>query len=181
MLTGFLTRRLLPSYAVGSRSKLHPNEVSRKRKRRSAGCKQNFQANFTATRQSFDVLMLVREPIIGPLPVRSHPGTGHSSCAERLKQLAATVLYKRSDTGERDNAVGISARYLESLENNVQHRLRFKRFCHVDAVAVATEGIRTFLVLTGRVAANGFTPENEGLTPFMQRLARANANRGRPA
>jgi MAPEG family len=85
-------------------------------------------------------------------------------------------LYKRSDTGERENAVGISARYLESLENNVQHRLRFKRFCHVDAVAVATEGIRTFLVLTGRVAANGFTPENEGLTPFMQRLARAHAN-----
>jgi MAPEG family len=38
------------------------------------------------------------------------------------------------------------------------------------------EGIRTFLVLTGRVAANGFTPENEGLSPFMQRFARAHAN-----
>jgi uncharacterized MAPEG superfamily protein len=38
------------------------------------------------------------------------------------------------------------------------------------------EGIRTGLVLTGTVAANGFSPENKGLSPFMQRLARANAN-----
>ena len=41
---------------------------------------------------------------------------------------------------------------------------------------VAMESIRTFLVLTGRVAANGFTPDNSGLSPFMQRLARAHAN-----
>ena len=38
------------------------------------------------------------------------------------------------------------------------------------------EGIRTYLVVTGRVAANGFTPDNSGLSPFMQRLARAHAN-----
>ena len=41
---------------------------------------------------------------------------------------------------------------------------------------VVMESIRTFLVLTGRVAANGFTPDNSGLSPFMQRLARAHAN-----
>ena len=38
------------------------------------------------------------------------------------------------------------------------------------------EGIRTYLVVTGRVAANAFTPNNSGLSPFMQRLARAHAN-----
>ena len=41
---------------------------------------------------------------------------------------------------------------------------------------VVMETIRTFLVATGRVAANGFTPDNSGLSPFMQRLARAHAN-----
>ena len=41
---------------------------------------------------------------------------------------------------------------------------------------VLMEVIRTYLVLTGAVAANGFTPDNAGLAPFMQRLARAHAN-----
>ena len=41
---------------------------------------------------------------------------------------------------------------------------------------VLMEGIRTYLVVTRKVAANGFTPDNSGLSPFMQRLARAHAN-----
>lgn len=41
---------------------------------------------------------------------------------------------------------------------------------------VVMELIRTQLVLRGKVAANGFTPDNAGLSPFMQRLARAHAN-----
>ncbi|WP_370108093.1 MAPEG family protein [Bradyrhizobium yuanmingense] len=41
---------------------------------------------------------------------------------------------------------------------------------------VLMEGIRTYLVVTRRVPANGFTPDNSGLSPFMQRLARAHAN-----
>lgn len=41
---------------------------------------------------------------------------------------------------------------------------------------VLMEVIRTQLVLRGRVPANGFTPDNAGLSPFMQRLARAHAN-----
>jgi len=41
---------------------------------------------------------------------------------------------------------------------------------------VMMETIRTCLVVTGKVAANGFTPDNSGLSPFMQRLARAHAN-----
>ncbi|WP_038388790.1 MAPEG family protein [Bradyrhizobium elkanii] len=41
---------------------------------------------------------------------------------------------------------------------------------------VLMETIRTYLVLTGAVAANGFTPDNAGLSPFMRRLARAHAN-----
>lgn len=36
--------------------------------------------------------------------------------------------------------------------------------------------IRLWLVAAGRVAANGFTPDNAALSPFMQRLARAHAN-----
>jgi uncharacterized MAPEG superfamily protein len=32
------------------------------------------------------------------------------------------------------------------------------------------------MVLRGKVAANAFTPDNAGLSPFMQRLARAHAN-----
>lgn len=41
---------------------------------------------------------------------------------------------------------------------------------------VLMEAIRSKLVLTGAVAANGFSPDNAGLSPFMQRLARAHAN-----
>jgi uncharacterized MAPEG superfamily protein len=38
------------------------------------------------------------------------------------------------------------------------------------------EVIRTQLVLRRKVLANGFTPDNANLSPFMQRLARAHAN-----
>jgi uncharacterized MAPEG superfamily protein len=41
---------------------------------------------------------------------------------------------------------------------------------------VLMEGIRSKLVITREVAANGFSPDNSGLSPFMQRLARAHAN-----
>ena len=41
---------------------------------------------------------------------------------------------------------------------------------------VLMEAIRSWLVLSGKVAANGFTPDNANLSPFMQRLARAHAN-----
>ena len=38
------------------------------------------------------------------------------------------------------------------------------------------EMLRAWLVMRGRVASDGFTPGNDGLSPFMQRLARAHAN-----
>ena len=41
---------------------------------------------------------------------------------------------------------------------------------------VIMEVIRSKLVLTGEVPANGFNPENSNLSPFMQRLARTHAN-----
>lgn len=41
---------------------------------------------------------------------------------------------------------------------------------------VVMEVIRSWLVLSGAVPANGFNPENTNLSPFMQRLARAHAN-----
>ncbi len=41
---------------------------------------------------------------------------------------------------------------------------------------VLMEALRSQLVLQGKVPANGFAPDNAGLTPFMQRLARAHAN-----
>jgi len=41
---------------------------------------------------------------------------------------------------------------------------------------VLMEIIRTALVASGKVAANGFAPDNAGLSPFMQRLAAAHAN-----
>jgi len=41
---------------------------------------------------------------------------------------------------------------------------------------VLMESIRTKLVLTREVPANGFAPDNANLSPFMQRLARAHAN-----
>ena len=44
------------------------------------------------------------------------------------------------------------------------------------ALLVLMEIIRTYLVLAGKVPANGFHPDNGNLSPFMQRLARAHAN-----
>ena len=44
------------------------------------------------------------------------------------------------------------------------------------ALLVLMEVIRSKLVLSGEVPANGFNPENSNLSPFMQRLARAHAN-----
>lgn len=41
---------------------------------------------------------------------------------------------------------------------------------------VLMEAIRTKMVVSGQVAANGFVPDNANLSPFMQRLARAHAN-----
>lgn len=41
---------------------------------------------------------------------------------------------------------------------------------------VLMEVIRSWLVLSGAVPANGFDPDNTNLSPFMQRLARAHAN-----
>ena len=41
---------------------------------------------------------------------------------------------------------------------------------------VVMEAIRTQLVVTKAVPANGFVPDNANLSPFMQRLARAHAN-----
>ena len=48
--------------------------------------------------------------------------------------------------------------------------------CWTLALLVLMEVIRSKLVLTGEVAANGFNPENSNISPFMQRLARAHAN-----
>jgi len=48
--------------------------------------------------------------------------------------------------------------------------------CWALLLLVLMEVIRSKLVLTGKVAANGFNPENSNLSPFMQRLARAHAN-----
>lgn len=44
------------------------------------------------------------------------------------------------------------------------------------ALLVLMEVIRSKMVMTGEVKANGFNPENSNLSPFMQRLARAHAN-----
>jgi uncharacterized MAPEG superfamily protein len=41
---------------------------------------------------------------------------------------------------------------------------------------VLMEAIRSWLVLGRKVPANGFSPDNSGLSPFMKRLARAHAN-----
>src|SRR5690242_2004429 len=41
---------------------------------------------------------------------------------------------------------------------------------------VLMEVLRTRLVVTNKVAANEFRPDNSNLSPFMQRLARAHAN-----
>lgn len=44
------------------------------------------------------------------------------------------------------------------------------------ALLVLMEAIRSKLVATREVPANGFRPDNANLSPFMQRLARAHAN-----
>lgn len=44
------------------------------------------------------------------------------------------------------------------------------------ALLVLMEAIRSWLVITKAVPANGFRPDNSNLSPFMQRLARAHAN-----
>jgi uncharacterized MAPEG superfamily protein len=44
------------------------------------------------------------------------------------------------------------------------------------ALLVLMEVIRSKLVITGEVPANGFDPDNSNLAPLMQRLARAHAN-----
>jgi uncharacterized MAPEG superfamily protein len=41
---------------------------------------------------------------------------------------------------------------------------------------IVMEAMRTRLVVNKSVPANGFTPDNANLSPFMQRLARAHAN-----
>lgn len=41
---------------------------------------------------------------------------------------------------------------------------------------VVMEAIRSRMVVTKEVPANGFRPDNSNLSPFMQRLARAHAN-----
>ena len=41
---------------------------------------------------------------------------------------------------------------------------------------VLMEAIRCWLVATKQVSANGFRPDNDNLSPFMQRLARAHLN-----
>ncbi|MBL8386319.1 MAG: MAPEG family protein [Burkholderiales bacterium] len=38
------------------------------------------------------------------------------------------------------------------------------------------EAVRSALVVSGTMPANGFRPDNANLSPFMQRLARAHAN-----
>ncbi len=48
--------------------------------------------------------------------------------------------------------------------------------CWTLILLVLMEGVRGYLVLSGKVPANGFDPGNSNLSPFMQRLARAHAN-----
>jgi uncharacterized MAPEG superfamily protein len=48
--------------------------------------------------------------------------------------------------------------------------------CWTLFLLVLMEIVRSKLVLTGEIPANGFNPENSNLSPFMQRLARAHAN-----
>ena len=44
------------------------------------------------------------------------------------------------------------------------------------ALLALMEAVRSKMVLAKEVPANGFTPDNTGLSPFMRRLARAHAN-----
>jgi uncharacterized MAPEG superfamily protein len=44
------------------------------------------------------------------------------------------------------------------------------------ALLILMEALRSKLVVTKRIRANEFQPDNSNLSPFMQRLARAHAN-----
>ena len=44
------------------------------------------------------------------------------------------------------------------------------------SLLILMEVLRTRLIMTGQVPANGFSPGNDGLSPFLQRLARAHLN-----
>ena len=44
------------------------------------------------------------------------------------------------------------------------------------ALLVLMEAVRSKMVLAKEIPANGFTPDNANLSPFMKRLARAHAN-----
>lgn len=44
------------------------------------------------------------------------------------------------------------------------------------ALLILMEAVRSVHVVTGKVAANEFVPDNANLSPFMQRLARAHLN-----
>jgi uncharacterized MAPEG superfamily protein len=44
------------------------------------------------------------------------------------------------------------------------------------ALLLLMEAVRTVQVMTGKVPANQFVPDNANLSPFMQRLARAHLN-----
>lgn len=44
------------------------------------------------------------------------------------------------------------------------------------ALLILMEAVRTVQVMTGKMAANQFVPDNTNLSPFMQRLARAHLN-----
>lgn len=48
--------------------------------------------------------------------------------------------------------------------------------CWTLFLLVPMETVRSKLVLTRKIPANGFNPENSNLSPFMQRLARAHEN-----
>jgi len=48
--------------------------------------------------------------------------------------------------------------------------------CWTLLLLILMEAVRSKLVLTRTVPANGFDPANSKLSPFMQRLARAHAN-----
>jgi uncharacterized MAPEG superfamily protein len=63
---------------------------------------------------------------------------------------------------------------MQSMSNTLLALLGFLSWTL--ALLVLMEVIRSKLVLTGAVPANGFSPDNAGLSPFMQRLARAHAN-----
>jgi uncharacterized MAPEG superfamily protein len=63
---------------------------------------------------------------------------------------------------------------LRTMSNTLLALLGFT--CWALFLLVLMEAIRSKLVLTGQVAANGFNPENSNLSSFMQRLARAHAN-----